>query len=434
MSNRNFDSSVITKRLRDKNYARNLYNSNINGKTLIGNPQASDGTSGRYNTYIPGAQTEYFRGLLGGQVTVNIGGSIITPASNQSLPTVLSSTDEPLPNETFVTDINEIFTISETLDAPILTYILPANNGAYVYFTPGTVTGTAYHYTTDAGNTYKFNPSDTLSPIYIPNLINGNTYNIQLRTVNTDGESSQLSNILTVIPNNSSIPDAQLFYDPNNISSYSGTGPSVNNIGIYGTLNGTKGASVLYEDDTTISRKIFNFSGANGNANLITFPIYNFGTQISATAWIYPREKQNINGLLANTTANVQPNGFKFQWNWWMNGSRTIGMQAGNSEFGGDNFTVQNTINYGEWQHIGYVFDQLNRKIIFFKNGIPIDMLSGIEPVENIGTNQAFNIGGYIGGSYTMNAKLGYIKVFNTLLNASEILSDFNNSKSQFGL
>jgi hypothetical protein len=101
MSNRNFDSSVITKRLRDKNYARNLYNSNVNGKTLIGNSQASDGTAGRYNTYIPGAQTEYFRGLLGGQVTVNIGGSIITPASNQSLPTVLSSTDEPL---TFNTD------------------------------------------------------------------------------------------------------------------------------------------------------------------------------------------------------------------------------------------------------------------------------------------------------------------------------------------
>ena len=85
-------------------------------------------------------------------------------------------------------------------------------------------------------------------------------------------------------------------------------------------------------------------------------------------------------------------------------------------------------------KHIGYVFDQANRIVIFFKNGVPIDMLTSVTPVANIGTNQAFNIGGYIGGSYTMNANLGYIKVFNTLLNASQILDDYNNTKSQFGL
>ena len=223
-------------------------------------------------------------------------------------------------------------------------------------------------------------------------------------------------------------------FDPNNATSYSGTGTNVVSIGTNNTLTGTKGNSVLYQDDVTISRKIFNFTGANGVANVITFPQFNFGTQISATAWIYPRSKNDINGLLANTTANVAPSGFKFQWNWWQNNSRTIGMQAGNGTAGADNFTITNTINYNEWQHIGYVFDQVNRRIIFFKNGIPVDMMSSIEPVANIGTNQPFNIGGYIGGSYTMNANLGYIKVFNTLLNASQILDDYNNTKAQFGL
>jgi hypothetical protein len=109
-------------------------------------------------------------------------------------------------------------------------------------------------------------------------------------------------------------------------------------------------------------------------------------------------------------------------------------MQAGNGTAGADNYSVKDVINYDEWQHVGYVFDQANRRVIFFKNGAPVDMLSSIEPVANIGTNQAFNIGGYIGGSYTMNAQLGYIKVFNTLLNAAQIMDDYNNTKAQFGL
>jgi hypothetical protein len=542
MANRNFDSSMITRRLRDKNYARNLYLNNTNGNTVINNPQTSDGTAGRYNTYIPGAQTEYFRGLMGGQGTVNIGGSIITPMSNQSLPTVsfsvvsVSAPDAPINlildtsrthtlgpvpdiiinftqnlnsssqiiNYKYSTDngntfrefsppqmvspiiisktssddtnlimgtqytirlkavtINNESVLSESIIAtptdpeifvnddtfispdalnspntPTLVYAIPANNGAYIYFTADTAGGLIenYEYTYDNElSQYELNPTDILSPVYIPGLINDTEYSIKLRAIDSDNNSTW-SNTLLVTPSNDTIPTAVLMFDPNNNSSYSGTGANVVSIGTNNTLSGTKGSNVIYEDDTTISRKIFNFSGSNGNTNVITFPQFNFGTTISVTAWIYPRNKANINGLLANTTANVAPNGFKFQWNWWNNGSRTIGIQAGNGTQGADNYSVQNTINYGEWQHIGYVFDQANRKVIFFKNGIPVDMMTSIEPVANIGTNQPFNIGGYVGGTYTMNANLGYIKVFNTLLNASEILDDFNSTKSQFGL
>lgn len=315
--------------------------------------------------------------------------------------------------------------------APILVYAISANNGAYIYFTQGIGSPEYYIYITN-GLTGNLNPSDILSPVYIPNLYNGLPSNIQLQAVNSSGEASDLSNMINVTPSSDNIPAPWLMFDPNDNDSYSGT--TVNNIGSYGALTGTKGASVLHEDDGVISRKVFNFSGSNSNANVINFPQFNFGTQISATAWIYPRSKDDINGLLVNTTANVAPSGFKFQWNGWRTNNRRISMQSGNNTGGGDNSSVNNVIEYGVWQHIGYVFDQVNKKIIFFKNGIPVDMGSSIETVNNIGTNQSFNIGGYIGGSYTMNAKLGYIKVFNILLNASQILDDFNTTKSQFGL
>lgn len=520
MSNRNFDSRVIIQRLQQQNYARNLYQNNTTGQRLINNPQNTDGNSSRFNSYVPGAQTDYFRGLVGAGETVSPGGIIGIPAilptatapapaplappapiitlnsvtslripsgfggyrsdvtitytSNEAYSNVYLQrrgpgiNDSPLDNSGFASfnllqgthtlnlgetslgiagwylnlNISSIsFTTnivlgieSTVLTAPTLVYAISSNNGAYIYFNAGTGSPTNYQYTLNSGSSYlTLNPSDIMSPVYIPNLQNGIQSNIELRAVNSAGFSSN-SNSISVTPNNNTIQDPLLMFDPNSNSSYSGTGANVVSIGINTTLTGTKGASVLYQDDVAISRKIFNFSGSNGNANVITFPSFNFGTQISATAWIYPRSKNDINGLLVNTTANVAPSGFKFQWNWWQNNSRTIGMQAGNGITGADNYTITNTINYNEWQHIGYVFDQANRRIIIFKNGIPVDMMSSIEPVANIGTNQAFNIGGYINGTYTMNANLGYIKVFNTLLNASEVLSDFNNTKSQFGL
>ena len=83
MSNRNFDSRVIIQRLQNQVYARNLYQNNTTGQTLINNPQNSDGTSSRFNSYVPGAQTEYFRGLVGECITKSNGGICNIPSINK---------------------------------------------------------------------------------------------------------------------------------------------------------------------------------------------------------------------------------------------------------------------------------------------------------------------------------------------------------------
>ena len=41
MSNRNFDSRVITDRRQNQTYARNLYDNNVRGKRLINNQQVN---------------------------------------------------------------------------------------------------------------------------------------------------------------------------------------------------------------------------------------------------------------------------------------------------------------------------------------------------------------------------------------------------------
>jgi hypothetical protein len=168
------------------------------------------------------------------------------------------------------------------------------------------------------------------------------------------------------------------------------------------------------------------------NGTYITFPTINFGTQITVCAWVYPRLKNDISGLLTNAGANVPTNGIKFQWNTWLNSSRTIGIQAGNGGAGGDYYAPQNTLTYDTWQHISYVFDKTNAKIIVFLNGVPTTMATSVNTVSNINLNAVFNIGGYAGGSYTMNAQLGSIKVYSGLLTASDILAEYDATKSRF--
>ena len=115
MSNRNFDNRVIIQRLQNQNYARNLFTNNANGKQLINNPQNTDGTASNQNTFTSGAQTMYFRGLLGGGETINIGGTFGLPVKD----VVTSSTPEP-PTPEPPTMIINISTVSngQTMNLP----------------------------------------------------------------------------------------------------------------------------------------------------------------------------------------------------------------------------------------------------------------------------------------------------------------------------
>jgi len=74
MSNRNF-GYYGNNRLQQQTYARNLYINNTNGKTLITNPQTSNGNASQVETYRSGSQTTHSKGLLGGRDVISIGGT-----------------------------------------------------------------------------------------------------------------------------------------------------------------------------------------------------------------------------------------------------------------------------------------------------------------------------------------------------------------------
>lgn len=70
--NRNF-GYYGNNRLQQQTYAHNLYRKNVNGTTLVSNPQTSNGNASNFNNYTPGSQTTYTKGLT--CTTVSVGGT-----------------------------------------------------------------------------------------------------------------------------------------------------------------------------------------------------------------------------------------------------------------------------------------------------------------------------------------------------------------------
>ncbi len=319
-------------------------------------------------------------------------------------------------------------------NAPTLTYALPDDGQAYVYVIAGTGAPTNYEYTTDNGTTWTaLSPADADSPVLVPGLTNGVLATIQLRGVNGTG-TGPASNAITVTPEAASPSPAVLYYDPDNASSYSG-GSTVTNIGSYVTaLNGTKSAGVGYnQPGTATTRKTFQFNGTD----FISFGSYSFGTTFAISAWVYPRSRFSINGLLANVGANQAPSGFKVGWNNWNTSNLTMLFEGGNGSSGSAQATVNNAVVLTTWQHLTYILDTTNRLVFFLRNGVPVTTASYStnQIVANLGTNNpAFRIGTFTDGSYGMNAELGYLKVFSGIPSVADINADFQATRAAFGV
>ena len=94
--------------------------------------------------------------------------------------------------------------------APTITSITPSNGELSVAFTSGATGGSAitnYKYSTDGGVTFTaVTPSATTSPITITGLINGTSYNVQIKAVNVIGDGAATANIVATPATTPSAP------------------------------------------------------------------------------------------------------------------------------------------------------------------------------------------------------------------------------------
>lgn len=227
---------------------------------------------------------------------------------------------------------------------------------------------------------------------------------------------------------NTPLANSSIYYDPGNLLSYPGTGTTLINIGTDGNVSGTLGtlSGVVYESG--IAGGVFNF---DGGSDRITFGSYDFGNQITVTAWVYPRNEASINTLMSNAFAGLSTNGFKLEWNNWQTTDLRMLIEAGNGSSGNVIQSTNPIISENSWQFLTYVVDFTTPSGLLYQNGINISTSGGI--VSGISTSADWNIGSMM-GAYYMNANLGEFKLFKSLLSPSEILDEFNNTKSRYGL
>jgi hypothetical protein len=164
-----------------------------------------------------------------------------------------------------------------------------------------------------------------------------------------------------------------------------------------------------------------------GGTGYISFPTYDFGSTMTVIVWINPTSVPpgTINTILANGVGGGDASGFKLFWNSWLTNDRRVLMEAGTGTSGGEVKTAINTIDFATWQQLAFVFDQVNRTLVIYKNGLP---------VANIPMNQAFRFGAFMGSVdyYYANAQLGSIKIYSRLLSAAEVLADYNSTSARF--
>ena len=377
--------------------------------------------------------TEFSLAQTGTSLTIN---DIDTSVSYNIVVIAMNEIGDSLPSEISIAQPYVFIPATP----PELTYALSGDSSAYIYFkrsTTNTVGETivGYEYTINDGATWTSIGEDISTPVMISGLTNDTQYSIRLRGVDNNENTSDASNALTVTPRVAGVSAPRLYYDPDASGCYSGSGDIVQNIGNFGAFNGTMINNVEYVTGTGLTRKAFDFNQNISFYSSITFGQYNFGSAFTISAWIYPRDKTSINGLLANTTSNQEPNGFKIGWNTWQANNRAFYFEAGNGISGNSDASVVEAITYDKWQHVTYIIDVTRRVVVFLLNGVPVDTISYSDniTIENFGTtDKAFRIGTFTNGSYSMNAQLGYIKIYNSVLSVADIAKDYEDSKESF--
>ena len=223
------------------------------------------------------------------------------------------------------------------------------------------------------------------------------------------------------------IPPYDIYFDASNISSYSGTGTTLNSIGASGSVPGLIGTMTNVSFISGTAGGVLNFDGSSS----ISFDQYDFGDTITLNAWVYPRNRPSINTLMCNTSSGLSSNGFKLEWNSWTTTDLKMIIENGNGSSGTGRATDNAVITENSWQMLTYVVDFVNQTGKLYVNGVEQSSNGAI--VANVSRNNSWYIGSMF-GAYQMDAYLGEFKVWKSLQSDSEISSEFNSSKSRYGL
>lgn len=227
-----------------------------------------------------------------------------------------------------------------------------------------------------------------------------------------------------------------LSYDVSISSSYGGSGSNI--FDLQGNSNGTLVNTPTYSSD---NGGILTFNGVdegiytNTSLNSLfpgTSP--NKSEAQSLFTWINPISQGNVIVERGNSGLNDGV---------WFDSNIDVVNVGGNAEFRFSVWTgnllsrVTSSQTFNNWYYVGWTYN--GTTLVGYVNGVSVGSvaLNRIAPY-NVGQNFYFSIGSSTGtnmgvSSYT-NMKFGAFQVYNAALTNTDVLQNFNSTKTRFGL
>lgn len=224
---------------------------------------------------------------------------------------------------------------------------------------------------------------------------------------------------------NNNIPRPILFYNPADSSSYSGSGTTINSL-VTPNLTGTM-TSITY------TSPYFAYNGSTSKVAVADNTLLEPGTgNWTMEAWAYISANsgsQVILGRFDNGGAAA-------------NASYSIRVANGvvYAQFGDGLGNVVNATEYSftmnTWYHLVYSWSMIPTKnITAYVNGVSIGTVShSLSRLLN-SVNPLY-LGSYNGGEYSQwfTGRMGIVRLYNSALNAGQVLANYNLTKGIYGL
>jgi hypothetical protein len=211
-----------------------------------------------------------------------------------------------------------------------------------------------------------------------------------------------------------------LYYDPSNLSSYPGTGTTINDLsgnGLNGSMSGI-----------TYTSPYFSYNGTSSQVRVDDNTLLEPGSgDWTMEVWVNQSVlgndvvlgKFDNGGLTIDVSYSIRTT------------NTTYYAQLGSGSGAGSTLFVNST-NYvgtiGTWYQIVYVFTNVSSNTLeTFVNGVSIGSVSH-SLVSILNTDNPLYIGSYNGGEYSQwfDGKIGITRLYNTALTSSEVLQNYN--------
>lgn len=221
------------------------------------------------------------------------------------------------------------------------------------------------------------------------------------------------------------LPTPNILIDPGNSGTYSGTGTTVNSIGS-SSAQGTM-SNVTYNSGNS---GYFVFTGSSSYINFAS--AYQFGDNFTISAWVRQTgTPTQIQALMGNAPGGGNANGFKAFWNEYQTNNRKLVMETGNGSANGFSATSGAAVATSGWQHVTFVVSKSSGTTTIYVNGQPQNMGNNAIRTD-FATNQAWFIGAFTDGNFSLNGNIGIFKIFGSALSSSDVAADFASYSSRY--